>query len=99
MKHVNAETGELHIPDFAHGWLYAESQRTFVEVLKTGETDYWEVFQDVPLDASGHKEYEDYDLNFFKDENEKKWHCSAYAIWYDEDNNQHTKTDKWRRLW
>ena len=91
----------LYITDFAYGWLYAESQRTFVEVLETGfkVTDYWETFRDVPLDASEHREYEDYDLNFWYEEDDNKWHCTAYAIEYDDDNNESTNTLKWLRLW
>ena len=92
-------TDELYISDFAYGFLYAESRRTFVEVLETGETDYWQSFKDVPSDASEHREYEDYDLNFWYDEDEDRWHCTAYAIEYDDDNNESTNTLEWLRLW
>jgi len=89
----------LHIPEFAQGVLYAWSQEIYVTVLDTGEDDYWEVVHDVPLSGGDHREYESYDLNIRKDEDTGKWHCTAYAIWYDEADKQHTKTDEWVRLW
>ena len=71
-------TDELYISDFAYGFLYAESRRTLVEVQKTGETVYRQSFKDVPSDASEFREYEDYNLKFWYDEDEARWHCTAY---------------------
>jgi len=92
-------TDELYISDFAYGFLYAESRRAFVEAPAQGETDYWQSFKDVPSDASEHREYEDYDLNFRYDEDEDRWHCRAYATEYDDDDNRRTNMNEWRLLW
>jgi len=89
----------LHIPEFAQGVLFAWSQEAFVPFLDTGEEEMWHVVHDVPMSGGEHREYESYDLNFWKDEDTGKWHCTAYAIWYDEDDHQHTKTDEWIRIW
>jgi len=75
---------ELYISDFAYGFLYAESRRALVEVLNTGQTDLWQSFKDVPSDASEFREYEDYDLNFWYDEDEDRWYCRVY----DTDRNE-----------
>ena len=92
-------TDTLHIPEFAHGFLLATSYKIFDQVLETGELDDWQQVDDVPLYAGEHCAYMDYDLNFWYDEDEDKWHCTAYEIWRDEENVAHTKTDEWRRLW
>ena len=99
-------TDELHIPEFAHGFLLAESYRIFDQVLEIDDTsefadivDDWQQVNDTPLHAGEHCEYADYDLNFWYDEDEDEWHCTAYEIWRDEESVAHTKTDKWRRLW
>ena len=100
MRYVNAETGELHIPEFAHGYLLSESYMIFSLVLESGETEEdWQQINDTPLSAGEHCDYADYDLNFGYSEEEDKWHCTAYEIWRDEERVAHTKTDEWRRLW
>ena len=98
MRHVNAETDKLHIPEFAHGYLLSESYMIFSVVLESGETEEdWQQINDTPLSAGEHCDYADYDLNFWCDED--KWHCTAYEIWRDEEGVAHTKTDEHRRLW
>lgn len=95
-------TGELHIPEFAHGFLLAESYRIFDQVLETGdisEIDDWQEVNDTPLSAGEHCAYMDYDLNFFYSEEEEKWHCTAYEIYRDEEGVGHTQLDEYRRLW
>jgi hypothetical protein len=92
-------SNELYIPEFAQGWLFVVSQDMYVKVLALDDEDYWEVVHDVPHSASEHREYESYDLNIWRDDETGKWHCTAYEIWYDEENNQHTNTDEWVRLW
>ena len=102
MRYVNAETGELHIPEFAHGFLLAESYRIFDQVLEAGdisEIDDWQEVNDTPLYAGEHCEYADYDLNFFYSEEEEQWHCTAYEIYRDEESVGHTQLDEYRRLW
>lgn len=90
----------LHIPEFAQGILYAWSQEAFLPMLKHGvEDDVWQAAQDVPLSAGENCSYEDYDLNFWYDEDDNKWHCTAYAIGQGKDNSVYTKTDEWLRLW
>lgn len=95
-------TGELHIPEFAHGFLLAESYRIFDQVLETGdisEIDDWQEVNDTPLSAGKHCPYVDYDLNFWYSEEEEKWHCTAYEIYRDEEGVGHTQLDEYRRLW
>lgn len=89
----------LHIPEFAQGVLFAWSQEAFMPFLNGKVEDTWYVARDVPMSSAQFREYEDYDLNFWFDEDDNKWHCTAYAVWYDEDEKQHTKTDEWLRLW
>ena len=96
---IEKDVGDLHIPEFAQGVLFAWSQEMYVHLLDTADDDYWEVVHDVPLSSGDHREYESYDVNIYRDDMTGKWHCTAYAIWYDEDDNQHTKTDEWLRLW
>ena len=90
----------LHIPEFAQGILYAWSQEMYFKTMvKRGvEDDTWEAAQDVPLSLGEHCEYADYDLNYWYDEDAKKWRCTAYAIGQKGDT-QYTKTDEWLRLW
>ena len=91
---------QLHIPDFALGYLLSESYRIFDDILQSGETD--EDFQhvgDVPLSLGEQCEYADYDLNFWYSENEDKWHCTAYKIWDDGIDKKQKKRDEWLRLW
>ena len=92
------EENTLDIPEFAQGILYAWSKEIYVEVIATDEEDYWEVVHDVPMSAGKHPEYTSFDLNIYKGDG-GEWCCVAYAIWYDEDNDQHTKTDEWLRIW
>jgi len=95
-------TGELNIPEFAHGFLLAESYRIFDQVLETGdisEIDDWQEVNDTPLSAGGHCSYMDYDLNFWYDEEAEQWHCTAYEIYRDEESVGHTQLDEYRRLW
>ena len=100
MRYINSETGELHIPEFAHGYLLSQSYMILHDVLEGGATDEdWQQINDVPLYAGEHCAYTDYDLNFWYDEDEDKWHCTAYDIWRDEEGVAHTKTDEHRRLW
>ena len=68
----------MNISDFAYGYLYAESQRRLREHLNSGHSDLVSRISDVPSDASEFREYEDYDLNFWYDEDEDRWHCTAY---------------------
>ena len=89
----------LDVPEFAHGFLLSQSYMIFDQVLETGELDDWQQINDTPLNAGEHCEYADYDLNFWYDENEDKWHCTVYEIWRDEESVAHTKVDKWLRLW
>ena len=100
MRYINSETGELHIPEFAHGYLLSQSYMILHDVLEGGETDEdWQQINDTPMSAGEHCDYADYDLNFWYSEEEDKWHCTAYEIWRDEESVAHTKTDEWRRLW
>ena len=104
-------TDTLHIPEFAHGYLLATSHKIFDQVLETGDIseiettewvkiiDDWQQVDDVPLYAGEHCAYADYDLNFWYDEDEDKWHCTVYEIWHDEEGYAHTKVDEYRRLW
>lgn len=95
-------TDTLHMPEFAHGFLLAESYRIFDQVLETGdisEIDDWQEVNDTPLSAGEHCAYMDYDLNFFYSEEEEKWHCTAYEIYRDEEGVGHTQLDEYRRLW
>ena len=69
------------------------------DVRESGEEDTWEQVMDVPLFAGEHCEYQTFDLNFWYSEEEDKWHCTAYEVWFDEADQAHTKTDEWRRLW
>ena len=71
----------LHIPEFAHGYLLAESFRIFDQVLETGdisETEDWQQVNDVPLFAGKHCEYADYDLNFWYREERYEYRCTAH---------------------
>ena len=92
-------TNTLHIPDFAQGYLLSQSYRVFDQVIETGDLDDWQQMLDTPMSLGKHCEYGDYDLNFWYDEDEDKWHCTAYAVWHDEEGLAHTKTDEWLRLW
>jgi hypothetical protein len=96
---IEKDEGDLHIPEFAHGFLLSQSYMIFDEVLQAGELDDWQQINDVPLSAGKHCDYADYDLNFWFGEYDDKWYCTAYEIWRDEEGVAHTKTDEYRRLW
>ena len=91
------DTGNLRIPEFAHGYLLAVSHDIFRDV---SEDDDWQSVRDVPFGVGEHTEYADYDLNFWFDEDDNKWHCTAYDIEYDSvKQTEFTNTGEHRRLW
>jgi len=95
-------TDTLHISEFAHGFLLAESYRIFDQVLEAGDIsdiDDWQQINDVPLYAGEHCEYADYDLNFWYDEEAEQWHCTAYEIYRDEEGVADTIQSEYRTLW
>ena len=96
---IEKDVGDLHIPEFAHGFLLAISYQIFDDVLETGELDDWQQVNDVPMYAGKNCPYKNYDLNFWYEEAYDKWHCTAYEIWRDEEGKAHTKVDEFRRLW
>ena len=98
MRYVDTDTGELFIPEFAHGYLLAYSLYFAAEIKEAGQ-DTWEQVMDVPILSGEHCDYQTYDLNFWYDDLEDKWHCSAYEVWFDEANQAHTKVQEHRRLW
>jgi len=94
------DTGDLHIPEFAHGYLLCYSLYHATDVRESGEDDGGEQVVDVPLTAGEHCEYKTYDLNFcIDDEDDDKMYCTAYEVWFDEAGQAYTKTDEWTRLW
>ena len=94
------DTGDLHIPEFAHGYLLCYSLYHATDVRESGEDDWWEQVIDVPLTSGEHCEYKTYDLNFWiDDEDDDKMYCTAYEVWFDEAGQAYTKTDEWTRLW
>ena len=99
MRYINSETGELHIPEFAHGYLLAYSLYHLNDIREAGEDDTWEQVMDVPLMAGEHCDYQTYDLNFWIDDEDGKMYCTAYEVWHDEAGYAYTKTDEHRRLW
>ena len=100
MRYVDTDTGELYIPEFAHGYLLAYSLYFSAEIKEAGE-DVWEQVMDVPILSGEHCDYQTYDLHFWHDDIEGiiEWHCTAYEVWYDEANEAHTKVQEYRRLW
>ena len=94
------DTSNLHIPEFAHGYLLACSLYILNDIREAGEDDTWEQVMDVPLSAGEHCDYQTYDLNFWiDDEDDDKMYCTAYEVWHDEAGYAYTKTDEHRRLW
>ena len=90
---------ELYIPDFAHGFLLAQSYIIFDDVRENGNLDDWQQISDVPLWSGKYCDYADYDLNFWYSEKEDRWHCTAYEIGRDEEGISYTNGNKFRRLW
>ena len=102
------DTGNLHIPEFAHGYLLALSHEIFLDVSSTqyqsaspiSEVDEWKSVRDVPFGAGEHAEYTDYDLHFWYDIENEDWHCDVYHIEYDSvKETEFTNTGEHRRLW
>ena len=89
----------LHIPEFAHGYLLSHSYILFDYAMESGGFDDWHEVNDTPLSAGEHCAYMDYDLNFWYDEDEDKWHCTAYEIYRDEEGVADTIQSEYRRLW
>jgi hypothetical protein len=96
---IEKDVGDLHIPEFAHGFLLAISYQIFDDVLETGELDDWQQVDDVPLYAGKNCPYKNYDLNFWYGEYDDKWYCTAYEVQYNEDGSAWTNTDEYKRLW
>jgi hypothetical protein len=93
------DTDNLHIPEFAHGYLLAVANNIFTMTIGAFEDD-WKSVRDVPMYAGEHTEYADYDLNFWYDKDDDRWHCTAYHIEYDSvKNTESTNTGEHRRLW
>jgi len=89
----------LYIPEFAHGYLLCYSLYHAKDIRESGEDDVWEQVMDVPTFAGEHCDYQTYDLNFWYDDLEDVWRCTAYEVWFDECNEAHTKVDEYRGLW
>lgn len=96
---IEKDTGDLHIPEFAQGYLLCYSLYHFPDIRESGELDTWEQVIDVPLSAGKNCDYKTYDLNFWFGEYDQKWYCTAYEVWFDEADQAYTNTDEYRRLW